>query len=265
MTVFLSVNNRELNIDNSLNDGHIQIHEHLVVKKAEMESIFSSEHNDKNIIENVDTDLCKKGRALISGAFDPCNAVVAKLKTGEYAMYHARNGYKGVVGVSDNARITRMFLEEIKDQIEELYVFEKKNPTANAGKSPELTVALSIYVDSSVPVNRINIEGYRYVLCDSKKNQILLFRKVGYEADFEKAKHEEKYADPGRAINLQTEAIPIEETVKQVSTARFSQEIKKDSHGNFVYNDNLRIPARFSSCIHSKAMQPDTDTQQKYS
>lgn len=103
------------------------MHDYLVIDKAKSNTIMSSEHNDENIIETVDTNKCRVGNCLISGAFDPCNAIVAKLTTGEYAMYHAGNGYKGVVGVGETAIAARKFFESIKNQItSHRFIFLKK-------------------------------------------------------------------------------------------------------------------------------------------
>lgn len=173
---------------------------------------------------------------------------------GEFALYHSRNGYTGiVVGVSKAAKEIRQFFESIQDQIEEIYVFEKSRPQTNAEKAPELAVAMSMFVKSGIKVNRLTVEDYQFVICDSLHNQVLLFKNGESVESIKEAKSDQKYNKPGDAIDV-TQSISIEETIKQISDKRDDQEKINDKTGNIVYPDNLSIPERFSDLLTVRSM-----------
>src|SRR5579862_2976466 len=217
MTVYLSIENDKLKIENTIQDAAVQFHEHLIVDENQTEDIF--EHGKKTIIDNVDTNATARGNVLISGVFGPCNAVVAKLKNGEFAMYHARNGHVGVVGVSTPAKDVKNFFSSIKDEIDEIYIFQKSDPIANAAKAPELTVAMSMFANPDVKIHRLNVEGYQYVLCDSSHNHLILFKNLEIVANMEEAKKNPTLNTSCKAIDM-NESISMEDTVKQVCTKR---------------------------------------------
>lgn len=110
----------------------------------------------------------------------------------------------------------------------------------------------------SVRIDRINVEGYRYVLCDSRNDQILLFKNLQLEKNLEEAKLNGIYADKGRIIDPIVEAITIEDTVKQVGHKRKEQNHKIDGAGNTVYSDNLVIPERFAALLKAEITQPES-------
>jgi hypothetical protein len=121
----------------------------------------------------------ESGTFLFSDSFGPCQAVAAKLKNGEFAIYHASSHYDDTVGIKN-------FINKIVEgEASEVYIFEKSKPGVNLTKSSGKAAALSIVLTnqllerkSNAEVKRIQLDTYLCIVADEKTNQLVLSSKM---------------------------------------------------------------------------------------
>ncbi|HVV68476.1 MAG TPA: hypothetical protein VHE99_05525 [Gammaproteobacteria bacterium] len=104
---------------------------------------------------------------LFTSNLGPCQAVVAKLKDGNFALYHARNPDSCEQGFKD-------FIKYTKGNIDEIFVFQKPDNKNNLLKAPVLAVELSIALGIDVP--RVQIPKYGAIVCDSQHNKAFIIK-----------------------------------------------------------------------------------------
>lgn len=106
-----------------------------------------------------------KSRIIVSEAFGPCQAVVAKLKDGNFALYHAWTPNSYAKGFKD-------LVNYLKNNIDEIFVFQKHDNKNNLFKASVLAVELTIALGVNVP--RIEVTRYNSIICDSRRNKVII-------------------------------------------------------------------------------------------
>lgn len=143
-------------------------------------------HETVSISDELYKDAVKqgksgRGRFLISDSFGSCMAVCAKLKNGEFAIYHAEQPYSNAVGFQD-------FVKSIKGQVEEIFVFQKPTNRQNEKRTPILAIELQVALELK-EVKRINIpEGYSSIVTvsDQDKQFVILSKEVKRQSEEKK-------------------------------------------------------------------------------
>ncbi|STX27982.1 Uncharacterised protein [Legionella beliardensis] len=183
----------------------------------------------------VGTAESKIGKVLISDGFGPCQAVLARLKNGEYAIYHALK--------MDCNKSFQNFVNSIKNNVEIVYVFQKSNPAINMRKGPYL--AMNLARELNCKVKRINVDGYTGIYANADSSEVVLFQYPAYERNSKKTKihlNEEQI----KIIN--PELIGIKRTVFELYD-NHQHDYKSCSKGVIVHNDVV-IPEKFIPSGH---------------
>jgi hypothetical protein len=134
------------------------------------EKVYVSENSitDQNRIEVGEANA---GDFVVTDSLRPCQAVIAKLTSGEFAIYHDEQGWKDCDGLSD-------FIQLTKGKIEFIYVIQKNNPLNNIKKAPYLALELTKLLD--VEVRRLHVEEHTFIIGDSIHSQVILGRDIVY-------------------------------------------------------------------------------------
>lgn len=165
-----------------LSDGIFQYHERISIS-PELKQ------------EAVQIGDCKTGPWLYSSDFASCIAVCARLKNKEYAILHSTGGYSETLPCIK-------FINLVKDQVGELYVFQKKQHKSNDVRAPILAIELMIALNLK-DVTLINIpEGYRAIVAISQPGmqRIILTNEIEY-SDVKNIDTCKKVIDPANVFS----------------------------------------------------------------
>lgn len=155
----------------------------------------------------VQTSHASKGPFLVSEGFSPCQAVVAELKNGEYAVYHAENPVRDVPGFQNLIRL-------IQGQVKDINVFEKSS-AKHRDKGPVLALELSDCLDG-LEVKRIPLDHYACLLVDSVNKKVIFADKFHFIDSREQFKEKK-----GSAIEIDmTKAIPLRQSVADLVASK---------------------------------------------
>lgn len=167
----------------------------------------------------VDISHASKGPFLVSSGFAPCQAVIAELKNGEYAVYHAENPVRDVPGFQSLIRL-------IQDQAKDVYVFEKVS-AKHRDKGPVLALELSDCL-GGLEVKRIPLDRYTCVLVDSVNKKVIFANKFHFIDTREQFKEKK-----GSAIEIDmTKAISRRQSIADLVASK---------------TEIYKIPPRFQS------------------
>ncbi|MHB1947712.1 MAG: P1/P2 acidic ribosomal protein [Gammaproteobacteria bacterium] len=155
----------------------------------------------------VETSHASKGPFLVSEGFANCQAVVAELKNGEYAVYHAENAVREVPGFQSLIRL-------IQGQVKDVYIFEKVS-AKHRDKGPVLALELSDCL-GGLEVKRIPLDQYASVLVDSVNKKVIFANKFHFidtRDEFKEIK--------GSAIEIDmTKAIPLRQSIADLVASK---------------------------------------------
>ncbi len=178
---------------------------------------------------NVEVNESKVGKVLFSDYFEPCNAVLALLKNGEYGLYHAQSMAKTQALMS--------FVELIKDKVEYVFVFQKSNKQVNLRKAPYLAVGLARELNCNV--KRVHVDSYTGIYVNTDDKKVILFNK---EDNLDKTAKITSITGlgAGKKIDLDTSTIGLNKTVIQLFQTH--QEDYKSTDENIIVSNDIEIP-----------------------
>lgn len=167
------------------------------------------------------------GRFLYSDSFGPCQAVVAKLKDGDFALYHSFSS------IADSPACIA-FIKEIQQRgVLDVYVFQKngeknhKSKAAYSARGTMLTVGL---LGNHLPVHRVLVDDYTSIVADANTNNICLsysVKSMDLKSSSILSKTEEKQRVT--AINVEKATISNEKTFKEIMELQKTHDITQ--HG----------------------------------
>lgn len=212
-------------------EGDIQFHETISVAN----NLLMEEEHDKYLVSNdprlrheVSIGGYGKGAFIVSDDFGSCQAVVARLKDGNFAVYHALTA----MGNQQDSNF-KSFVNSIKDEVKDVYVFQKPVPISNLLKAPALAWELYVALDRKVDVKRIHVEqGYHCVVADAKTNKIIL------AGEMQRVDPKLQRYEPSKKINVDiSKAILIEQTKLELQESQKkgafpSLDLTEDKHAS---------------------------------
>lgn len=187
----------------------------------------------ENIGNHVTTACAKTGSFLFSKNFKPCQAVIAKLNDGSFALYHAFMAADGTEGFN-------AFVEAVKDKIEYVYVIQKESNSNNLEKAPVLALNLSRHLGENV--KRINVENYEAIVVDSINNKVVICMNVNL---FCSRNNSAPTRDTSMCVPIaENNAIDIYQSAKDVIVAHEYDVVIKS---NMVIAGKQEIPIEYVS------------------
>lgn len=158
--------------------------------------------------ETIGVSKSKRGSFIFSDSFAICQAVLVRLKSGEFCVYHA--------SASNECPGADRFVKLLKrEKIKDIYVIQKSESASRANllKAPVLSAYLAKRL--GMEVKRIDIPDHTGIVCDAETNRVYLTNKIifGQERNGLKA-----FALPESVpvkIDIQN-AIPLATSLKEV-------------------------------------------------
>lgn len=186
----------------------------------------------------VDMNESKKGWMVVSESFSPCQAVFAKLRNGEYAVYHAASMWFNQPMVD--------FINLIKEEVEEVVVFEKDNPPNNRKKAPYLAAFLSVHLN--MEVKRLHVENYTGIIADAVQQQVMLFTKNAYH----KSTQPTHTIPATLTIVIHPDFISLTESIEEICSYNSFILSDEEIEIQIPYHDKFIIPKALVPELHEK-------------
>lgn len=199
------------------------------------------------------------GSFVLTKGLLPCQLVVAELKNGQFAIYHAFTLFQG--------EDFQEFVAKLKKyEVNEVYVFQKPRPRVNTEKAPILTMALMNALQHEVKeVKRIELDDYRGVICDAKAKQVIIVTSDNFKCTPSENKKqtgcEIRNISEIKPINMEF-SIPLTKTIEEVQSYNRnindpSLEIKIPS--SLLANDLGKVTKCYEDII--TLLKPRADTK----
>ena len=179
----------------------------------------------EKIGNHVTTASANIGLFLFSKNFNRCQAVIAKLHDGQFALYHAFTTLDDTDGFTD-------FIKLVKDKIDYIYVIQKQMNIENFKKAPCLAWNLSKHL--GIEVNRINVNNYQAIIADAKSNKVVICMNINFF-----------HPDQSNMVELHQNSVePI--NIKNVITLQDSiNEVIVEHHYDVKIKNNIVISGKY--------------------
>lgn len=128
-----------------------------------VDSITLGVPNESKDQAGVGGSAITHGNIIFTDSLGPCQGVIAKLKNGEFAIYHASAPTSDVPGFSP-------FIQLVKDNIQEIYVLQKTSNPQNNEKAPILVNALQEALGVEVGLKKLAY--YTAIVCNAENQKV---------------------------------------------------------------------------------------------
>ena len=187
---------------------------YLLAESATLYSAGGLIQNEEGHISQVGVDkwgvTTPRHSVIYTANLGPCRGVVAELKNGNFALYHA--GYNDLTSKKE----LNEFVAAIQGNVNRIIVFQKRENQTNFLKAPLLAAELAIALKQDV--QRVEVSGYSAIVCDSNTKEVLVIPGGGFKTKPSTPKIPvsivaDKLSSLEKAISS---AIPIQQTYQEI-------------------------------------------------